>query len=93
MTSPEIDEGPMIYKVSHDSGPTGGGQKITIEGQILLATQYVHFGDTAVQPDTTPTQESVQCTTPPHHAAFVYLWVSNGAASNKLNYQYVNERT
>jgi hypothetical protein len=82
---------PSISGVSPSSGPTSGGNPVTILGANLQFAQAVKFGGTSAQFSYNPTTGDLQATVPAHSegAVTVQVVTLGGTASLSNAYTYV----
>jgi hypothetical protein len=82
---------PTISSISPNSGPTAGGNIVTIDGTYLQFATSVTFGGTAATIAYNPTTGKLQATTPAHAAGAVNVTVTTpgGSVTSINGYTYV----
>lgn len=81
---------PVIQSISPTSGPTSGGQQVTLTGTGLTAGTTVTFGGVAATGVTVESPTSLRATTPAHAAGPVSVVATNAAGTSApQGYTYV----
>ncbi len=86
---------PTVTSVNPPSGPTGGGQTVTITGQNFAGATGVTIGGTAATIVGVPTATTITATTPPHATGTVNVVVTtpSGTATGANLYTYADPPT
>lgn len=81
---------PNVIGVSPRTGPTSGGQMVTITGTGFTTATQVRFGSTIAPAFTVVDDSTITVLTPPRDAALVNVWVSgpNGTNANQASSWY-----
>jgi hypothetical protein len=72
-----LPDAPTVISVSPNSGPTGGGTKVTIRGTGFTKATAVLFGSTPATRFTRVRSTEITATAPKHRAGIVDVTVSN----------------
>ncbi|TSB32065.1 beta strand repeat-containing protein [Streptomyces benahoarensis] len=84
--------GPVIIGLNPASGPTSGGNTVTITGSGFTGATSVHFG-TASAPFTVISDTQITATAPPGTSSVPVTVTTSAGTSNSVTYTYVNVAT
>ncbi|AUY53769.1 IPT/TIG domain-containing protein [Streptomyces sp. CB01881] len=82
-------DAPSVTAVNPDTGPTGGGTKVTITGANLATTQEVTFGNTPA-PFAVISDQTITATAPPHPTGGITITVTTIGGSTQSTYTYLD---